>query len=148
MANILSFVPLCIAEARLEHLNKTLRLRDAKRETSRTGSKQQLHLAALQGPQALARPSSWLASMWQAASWHPPPSRTRLIICPPQSPEPRKTPKWKKKFPLAPKTHLPRSSLLFNKLLVLECPSSLRESYRFIWLDKLSTGTGLCSKGA
>ena len=149
MANILSFVPFSIAEAGLEHLNETLRLRDAKRETSRAGPEQQLRLAGLQDPQALARPSSWLASTWQATSWHPLSTGTKLIICPPQCPEPRKKPKPKEKCLLPSKTHLPRSSLLLIRLLALEwLPSSLRGPNRWSWSGKVSIGIGLCSTGA
>lgn len=105
-------------------------------------------MAALQGPQALAHPHSWLASIWQATSWHPPPTGTNLIICLPQSPEPRKKPKQKDKLPLLPKIHLPRSSSLLPRLLALECsPSSLSSSNRLNRSDKLGIDTGTLPHG-
>lgn len=101
-------------------------------------------MAALQDPQALAHPHSWPASIWQATSWHPPPSGTSLIICLPQSPEPRTKHKQKEIFPLLPKTHLPRFSSLFTRLLTLKCsPSSFSSPNRLNWSDKLSIDTGV-----
>lgn len=149
MANILSFVPFSIAEAGLEHLSKTLRFRDAKREAGRAGPKQQLHLAGLQDPQALAHPISWLAPIWQVTRWHPPPTGTKLIICPPQCLEPRKKSKPKEKCLLPSKTHLPRSCLILTRLLARDWPpSSLRGPNKWSWSGKVRIGVGLCSTGA